>query len=395
VRGLLIRSSELDPGAESAVRVISYFDGLVDAHAGFDALVRSAARLAECAAGLTDSRGRVVARYDANGQPLPREVPDDPLARPYLAGDVSLGRVWLERSADLADPWDIEGHRRAGREAAARNLLLDYPDVAFGYTTIEGPDGHGATLRLRTYRPEGNDDPLPVMLWLHGEAFALGLPEGDDEMCATLVQATECAIVSPEYRLAPEAPFPAALDDAYVTLEWIARRGASHGLRRDRLVVGGASAGGALAAAVCLLSRDRGGPSIVQQMLIYPVLDDRLETASMRGFTDSPVFDRPQAELMWQRYLGQQSGSISPYAAPARMEDLRGLPPTYVLTAGIDPLRDEGIAYAPRLIDAEVPVELHHFPGAFHGFETVAASSRLGQRAFADYAAVLRAAMAD
>ncbi len=115
----------------------------------------------------------------------------------------------------------------------------------------------------------------------------------------------------------------------------------------------------------------------------------------MRVFTDSPVFDRPQEELMWQRYLGQQSGSISPYAAPARMEDLRGLPPTYVLTAGIDPLRDEGIAYALRLIDAEVPVELHHFPGAFHGFETVAASSRLGQRAFADYAAVLRAAMAD
>jgi len=297
--------------------------------------------------------------------------------------------------ADLADPWDIEGHRRAGREAAARNLLLDYPDVAFGYTTIDGPDGHGATVRLRTYRPKGNDDPLPVMLWLHGGAFALGLPEGDDEMCATLVQATECAIVSPEYRLAPEAPFPAALDDAYVTLEWIARSGASHGMRRDRLVVGGASAGGALAAAVCLLSRDRGGPSIVQQMLIYPVLDDRLETASMRVFTDSPVFDRPQAELMWERYLGQRSGPISPYAAPARMEDLRGLPPTYVLTTGIDPLRDEGITYSLRLIDAEVPVELHHFPGAFHGFETVAASSRLGQRAFADYAAVLRAAMAD
>jgi len=122
VRGLLIRLSELDPGAESAVRVISYFDGLVDAHAGFDALVRSAARLAECAAGLTDSRGRVVARYDANGQPLPREVPEDPLARPYLAGDDSLGRVWLERS-DGPGPLDdivLERMAAAARIAADR-----------------------------------------------------------------------------------------------------------------------------------------------------------------------------------------------------------------------------------------------------------------------------------
>ncbi len=164
-------------------------------------------------------------------------------------------------------------------------------------------------------------------------------------------------------------------------------------MNRGRLAVGGVSAGGGLAAAVALLARDRGGPALAMQVLQIPILDDRLDTPSMRAFTDTPLWNRPTAELSWRYYLGDHLGGrrvgIAPYAAPARAEDLTGLPAAYVMTAQYDPLRDEGADYARRLADAGVPTEVHQFPGAFHGFRLVAGAA-VARRATAEFCDVVR-----
>ncbi len=296
--------------------------------------------------------------------------------------------------AEKIDPFDLAQQRELHRGNAARFDPSRHPDVEFGHLEIDDASGE-ARLRLRTCRPVDSSDPLPVFLSIHGGAFSFGQPENDDELAAFIASSVRCVVISPDYRLAPEFPFPAGVEDAYATLEWIARAADDHGFRRDRIVVGGNSAGGGLAAAVCLMSRDRNGPRVAHQLLIYPVLDDRLTTDSMQEFVSAPVFDQPQAELMWARYLGDDGEPVSPYAAPSRAEDLSGLPPAYVLTVEVDPLRDEGIQYALRLMKAGVPVELHHFSGAFHGFDGLAPASRLAQRAFADIGAALAQVMAD
>ena len=168
------------------------------------------------------------------------------------------------------------------------------------------------------------------------------------------------------------------------------RRTTELGIDSARVAVAGASAGGCLAATLCLRARDEHGPDIAFQLLIYPVTDDRLETRSMREFLDTPVFDRAQAELMWDRYLGPGRSAAPPYAAPMRATTLAGLPPAYVLTAEWDPLRDEGLAYALRLLADGVETELHNFAGGIHGFDTMAPAALASQRAWAEYVTALR-----
>jgi acetyl esterase/lipase len=198
-------------------------------------------------------------------------------------------------------------------------------------------------------------------------------------------------VVSVEYRLAPEHPYPAALHDCYAALSFLHAEAAALGVDTDRVALMGASAGGGLAAATAMLARDLGGPPVCFQMLQIPELDDRLETASMRAFVDSPVWNRPLAEQSWEAYLGPLHGTadVPAHAAPARAEDLSGLPPAYVSTAEHDPLRDEGILYALRLLQAGVSVELHQFPGTFHGSALVT-SAAVSRRAQGEVAAVLR-----
>ncbi|MFE3286939.1 alpha/beta hydrolase fold domain-containing protein, partial [Streptomyces sp. NPDC059233] len=167
-------------------------------------------------------------------------------------------------------------------------------------------------------------------------------------------------------------PYPAGLDDCWAVLRWTAGHAAEIGADPGRIAVAGASSGGALAAGLTLLARDRGGPALCFQHLSTPVLDDRLATASMAAYTDTPVWNRRLAEESWELYLGGNGdgggGGVSEYAAPARAADLSGLPPAYISTAGLDPLRDEGLQYGLRLAQADVPVELHNFPGAYHAF---------------------------
>jgi acetyl esterase/lipase len=220
-------------------------------------------------------------------------------------------------------------------------------------------------VRTLVYTPKGAEGPLPLILEMHGGAFVMLNADSFPSMCARYAQ-LGAVVVSVDYRLAPEHPFPAAPEDCYAALCWAVKE---LDVDLDRVVVTGGSAGGALAAAVTLLARDRGGPAIAFQGLRIPVLDDRLTTASTTEFRDGEGFSGRMAEGMWLHYLGEEAdrSATSPYAAPARATDLRGLPPAMIQVNGKDPLRDEGIEYAQRLMTAGIPVELYCAPGCPHG----------------------------
>jgi acetyl esterase/lipase len=199
-------------------------------------------------------------------------------------------------------------------------------------------------------------------------------------------------VVSVDYRLAPENPFPAGVEDCYCALVWVAAHARDLGIDVDRIAVGGASAGGALSAAVAQMARDRSGVPLALQLLIYPVIDDRMETASMRAFSATPIWNSVSNAQMWDHYLGAKRDYVSNYAAPGRSNDLSDLPPAYVMTAEFDPLRDEGISYAQRLMQAGVSTELHCFGGACHGFDLIAPAIELSRRAVDEQvSAVVRA----
>jgi acetyl esterase/lipase len=257
--------------------------------------------------------------------------------------------------------------------AALREMLAQYPHPPLpeGVTTVDrtvaGVDGNEIPIRVYS-RPRQDGAPVPAVLFIHGGGFVVGDLDTEHAGAASTVDALGVVVVSVDYRLAPEHPFPSGLEDCYAALLWLAKESGELGVDAERIAVFGQSAGGGLAAGLALLARDRGGPSLCFQLLGIPELDDRLETPSMVAFTETPMWNRPSAERSWRYYLGEgANGDTSPYAAPARAEDLSGLPAAYVSTSEYDPLRDEGIIYALRLLQAGVSVELHQFAGTFHG----------------------------
>ncbi|SES20470.1 Acetyl esterase/lipase [Lentzea xinjiangensis] len=256
-------------------------------------------------------------------------------------------------------------------------------------TAVPGPAG-APDVPVRIYSPAGRRNPVPGLLYVHGGGFVLGDLDMVHAHVVRLVDELGVVVVSVDYRLAPEHPFPAPVEDCYAALLWTAAGAGDLGIDPERLGVAGESAGGGLAAAVALLARDRGGPRLCFQFLGIPELDDRLDTPSMREYVDTPLWNRPNAVFSWTSYLGAEpGGDVSPYAAPARATDLAGLPPAFVTTCQFDPLRDEGIQYAQRLSHAGVHAELRLYPGTFHGSSLVE-SAAISRRMFADEVDALR-----
>jgi len=260
----------------------------------------------------------------------------------------------------------------AREEMAAMMAMLPTPDLSsldIDDRQVPGPEGD-PPVPVRVYVPqERAATPTPAILYIHGGGFFVGSIDMEHSVSAGLAKELGVVVVSVEYRLAPEHPYPAPLEDCYAALQWLHGAADELGVDTTRIAINGGSAGGGLSAGLALLARDRGGPEICFQYLGIPELDDRLDTPSMRAFVDTPMWSRPAAEKSWEWYLGNLWGTdqVPAYASPARADDLTGLPPAYVSVMEFDPLRDEGLDYAVRMIRAGVPVELHHFPGTFHG----------------------------
>ena len=263
---------------------------------------------------------------------------------------------------------DIAARRAAMRELfESMELPPDPEGITYSDREIPGPAGAPA-VSVRVYRPSAPAAPRPGVLYIHGGGFCVGSVETEHPGACQAALRADAVVVSVEYRLAPEHAFPAGIEDCYAALVWMAESAAELDLDPARIAVMGTSAGGGLAAGLALLARDRGGPALRFQVLNIPELDDRLDTPSMRAFEDTPMWNRPNAIWSWRHYLGPaHGGDVSHYAAPARAVDLSNLPPAYIATAEYDPLRDEGLIYAMRLLEHGVSVELHQFPGTFHG----------------------------
>ncbi len=249
---------------------------------------------------------------------------------------------------------------------------------------------------VRLYRPANLPAGSPALYWIHGGGMVLGSVDNDDPTCAARAADLGCLVASVEYRLAPEHPFPAPMKDCYAGLSWLAGNAAELGIIAERIVVGGASAGGGLAAGLALMARDLSGPAISYQFLVYPMLDHRNSTPSSQSIVDSRVWNRDANRAGWDAYLGPSSrgdGDVSAWASPAIAADLSGLPPVYINVGQFDIFLDEDVAYAQALMRAGVAAELHVYPGAFHGSNSFVADSPISQRWAVDEAAALKAAL--
>ena len=285
---------------------------------------------------------------------------------------------------------DIVARRATVQQMLAAIEVPQNPDVTTEDRTVPGPDGE-PDVTVRIYRPTAASGELAGIYYIHGGGMILGDIEGEDAAATRICADVGAVVVSVEYRLAPEHPHPAPVEDCYAGLVWMAKNATELGVDPTRIAVYGASAGGGLTIATALLARDRGGPALRFMMPIYPMIDDRNETPSSHEITDIGVWDRAGNMEAWGWYLGDKPADQ--YAAPARTEDVTGLPPAFIDVGTIDLFRDEDIAFAQRLMQAGVPCELHVYPGAYHASETLAAEAALSQRIWATRIAALKSAL--
>ncbi|MFI9048586.1 alpha/beta hydrolase [Streptomyces sp. NPDC053427] len=289
--------------------------------------------------------------------------------------------------------------------ALRRSPLMEPPsdetlslDGAFAFEdrTVPGPQG-APDVSLLVLRPAGERGPLPALYVMHGGGMIVGTRHSGALGFLELARELRAVVVSVEYRLAPEHPHPAPAEDCYAGLLWTAAHAADIGVDPGRIVLAGASAGGGLAAGVALMARDRGGPQLAGQLLLCPMLDDRNDTPSSYQMAGIGVWDRTANNTGWTALLGEACGGpdVSPYAAPARAEDLSGLPPAFIDVGSAETFRDEDIAYASRLWQAGGSAELHVWPGGFHGFSGMAPQAALSRDAGAAPLAWLRRLLAN
>jgi acetyl esterase/lipase len=313
----------------------------------------------------------------------------DPELREGLALYEALGFTAQDLSGQtLAD-------MRTGSAALFAEVMKDIPPnpaVVREDRTAPGPLGD---VPVRVYRPAAATGTLPGLLWIHGGGMIFGSIDMEDLTCDAFAEAVGCVVVSVDYRLAPEHPHPAPVEDCYAALVWLAENAAELGVDPARLAVGGSSAGGGLAAGTALLARDRGTPGLVFQLLVYPMLDDRDATPSTHEFSGILSWSREHNLSGWKALLGDRVGGpdVDHYAAPARAEDLSGLPPTLIQVGELEVFRDEDVDYAMRLLRAGVPTELHLYPGAYHGWNMAAPESTKTAVMNAERVAALRGAL--
>jgi acetyl esterase/lipase len=282
--------------------------------------------------------------------------------------------------------------RRADALALLSSIAKpDLPDIATGEIHVESAFG-AKPIRVLTYRPIRSDNPLPVIVHVHGGGFVMGAPEMKDVENRLFAAELKCAIYSVDYRLAPEAPHPAPLEDIYSVFVWLHANAIQLGLDPARIGIKGESGGGGFAAAAALYARDREGPKFAFQHLIYPMIDDRSAVRKdLHPYVGEFVWTQEDNHFGWRSLLGEEPGSagVSPYAAVARAADVRGLPPTYISVGGLDLFLEENLTYADRLSRAGVPVELHIYPRAYHGFYR-ATNARVTKQAEDDTREALR-----
>jgi acetyl esterase len=280
-----------------------------------------------------------------------------------------------------------------GRQAVdkmSEDSEADPPQVG---ETVDGDfAGPGGKIRFRRYRPQGAAaGSLPTLIYYHGGGFVIGNIETHDSTCRRVANKSRCQVISIDYRLSPEHPFPAPIDDGVAAFRHIRDNAASFGADAKRLAVGGDSAGGAIAAVVCQVLRDAGEQGPAFQMLIYPATDSSKQSASRVAFAEGYFLTKDLMEWFWKAYVPAGTDLADLRLSPLLAKDFKGLPPAFVLTAGYDPLRDEGRAYADRLIDAGIKTTYVNYPGTIHGFFSLTRFLSQGLKANDEAAAVLGA----
>ncbi|TAJ83767.1 alpha/beta hydrolase [Reyranella sp.] len=279
---------------------------------------------------------------------------------------------------------------RAAVDKMSEDSEADPPEVA---ATIDGTlPSPGGEIRFRRYRPLGAmPGPLPTLIYYHGGGFVIGNIETHDSTCRRLANKSRCQVISIDYRLSPEHPFPAPLDDGLAAFRHIRDKAAAFEADPARLAVGGDSAGGAVAAVVCQACRDAGEQMPAFQMLIYPATDSSKQSASRTAFAEGYFLSGSLMDWFWKAYVPNGTDLSDLRLSPLLAKDFKGLPPAFVLTAGFDPLRDEGRAYADRLIDAGVKTTYVNYPGTIHGFFSLTRFLKQGLKANDEAAAVMAA----
>lgn len=312
-------------------------------------------------------------------EPYGSAPPIDPELRDALA---ALG----EGAREPLTPENLAARQERDAAARPRPTLRDLrADGRFEVDELRVPGApDGPDITLVSARPAGVAGPLPLLYYMHGGGMIMGnawsvLPQLLRQWALPL----ELAVISVEYRLAPRTRYPGPVEDCYAGLLWAAEHAAELGIDARRIAIGGKSAGGGLAAALALLTRDRGGPTPIGQLLLCPMLDDRNDTFSSHQMAGIDPWDRVSSATAWQALLGDRYGAadLPPYAAPARATDLSELPPAYIEVGSAETLRDEAVAYANALWQAGGQAELHVWPGAFHGFDTLAPGAAVSQDA--------------
>ncbi len=278
--------------------------------------------------------------------------------------------------------------------AAMKTLLPVIPGVKTEDRIIPGPLG-APDVTVRIYRPEKTSGLLPSLLWIHGGGYMLGEIDQEDFTAKQFTLAGECVVVSVEYRLAPEHPYPAPLEDCYAALKWLSAHAGELDVDCSRITIGGASAGGGLAAGLAILARDRAEVEIKFQLLVYPMINDCNIAPASEALPDTLFWTRENNLIGWRSYLGCEPGGkgISCYAAAFRAESLAGLPPAYITVGDIDLFAEEDVDYARRLIAAGVPTELHVYPGGCHAFDMLVPNADISKRFTSDIHRALKRAL--